>query len=113
MRVLSPAGLLRAGTGDGASDSWRLITSEGLAPVLPRGQAPQPLVSARATLKWDLLTWVAAVGELSYTWERHTFVPHQNPWGQAAVTYDELWAYHTRNPTQDGLGFNLLVQARY
>jgi hypothetical protein len=66
-------------------------------------------MSARASLKWNLLTHVSAVGELAYTWAGHSLTGQDDGFPRPFV----FWRGAEAVLDSEGLDFNLLVQARF
>ncbi|MFL5320858.1 MAG: hypothetical protein ACJ790_14445 [Myxococcaceae bacterium] len=71
--------------------------------ILPSGQKAEPIISAKATFRWDLSETVAAIGEVYYTRDtnRTTFKDDVN--GVPEPTFEKA----------DALGFNTVLQARF
>ena len=65
--------------------------------------SPQPIISAKATFRWDLSESVAAVGELYYTYDRNRTTFRDDVLGVAQPSFEKPHA----------LGFNMLLQARF
>ncbi|HZI12182.1 MAG TPA: hypothetical protein VE153_17495 [Myxococcus sp.] len=116
LRVVRPAAHLRPANAYSEA-SWWLISSEGLARVLPQGSEPRPVMSARASLKWNLLRQVSAVGELAYTWAGHSLTGAGPSLSYADAVANGSFFGPQRGAAavldSEGLDFNLLVQTRF
>jgi hypothetical protein len=64
---------------------------------------PEPILSAKATFRWDLSETVAAVGELYYTFDNNRTTFRDDVTGVAQPRFEKPHA----------LGFNTLLQARF
>jgi len=71
--------------------------------VLPLGESPLPVFSAKGTVRWDISETIASIGEVYYTRDpnRPTFIDDET--GVAQPTFQK----------EDALGFNLILQARF
>jgi hypothetical protein len=64
---------------------------------------PEPILSAKATFRWDLSESVAAVGELYYTFDNNRTTFRDDVTGVAQPRFEK----------PNALGFNTLLQARF
>jgi hypothetical protein len=116
LRVVSPAAHLRP-AGANTAASWWLISSEGMARVLPEGSEPRPVMSARASLKWNLMQQVSAVGELAYTWAGHSLTGEGPSLSYADAVDNGSFFGAQRGAAavldSEGLDFNLILQTRF
>ncbi len=64
---------------------------------------PQPILSAKATFRWDLSETVAAVGEVYYTFDNNRTTFRDDVTGVAQPRFEK----------PNALGFNTLLQARF
>ncbi|WP_187323602.1 hypothetical protein [Stigmatella aurantiaca] len=63
----------------------------------------EPIISAKATFRWDLSETVAAVGEVYYTYDSNRTTFRDDTLGVAQPRFED----------PHGLGFNTLLQARF
>lgn len=80
-----------------------VVPDVGVFSVLPTGDKALPVFSAKATFRWDLATAFAAIGEIYYTHNPNEVTFKDSESGIAEPTYQK----------PDGIGFNLIVQARF
>ncbi len=71
--------------------------------LLKAGDIPIPIVSAKATFRWDLSESVAAIGEVYYTRDENRTTFRDDPTGVTQLVYEK----------PDALGFNTILQARF
>jgi hypothetical protein len=64
---------------------------------------PEPILSAKATFRWDLSETVAAVGEIYYTYDNNRTTFRDDVTGVAQPRFEK----------PNALGFNTLLQARF
>ena len=62
-----------------------------------------PILSAKATFRWDLSEYVAAIGEVYYTHDPNRTTFRDSTAGVAEPTFEK----------EHAIGFNTLVQARF
>jgi len=63
----------------------------------------EPIISAKATFRWDLSEHVAAIGEVYYTYDTNRTTFRDDVFGVAQPSFEE----------PNALGFNTLLQARF
>jgi hypothetical protein len=89
--------------------TWVLLSPMDVRMGLPGGDIPSPVLSARASLKWDLVPLFAVVGEVSYTQNLGESSSEAGYWMGPPGT-----GIPSKPPRRGaGLGFNILFQARY
>jgi hypothetical protein len=71
--------------------------------VLPTGFGTAPIYSAKFTTRWDISDSVASIGEVYFTRDPNRVTFRDDQAGVAQPTFER----------EDGVGFNLLVQARF
>jgi hypothetical protein len=71
--------------------------------VLPEGEKAQPIISAKTTFRWDLSESVAAVGEVYYNYDTNKVTFRDDLSGVAQPSFVD----------PHGVGFNMLLQARF
>jgi hypothetical protein len=71
--------------------------------VLPEGEEAQPIISAKTTFRWDLSESVAAVGEVYYNYDTNRVTFRDDLSGIAQPSFVD----------PHGVGFNMLLQARF
>lgn len=71
--------------------------------ILPDDRGSRPVLSAKATMRWDISESVTAVGEVYYTRDPNRVTFRDDATGVALPAYAKV----------DGLGFNAILQARF
>jgi hypothetical protein len=80
-----------------------VVRDVNLFSILPPGQDPLPILSAKATTKWDISDYIAAIGELYWTRDPNRASFADDVTGVAQFTFER----------EDAVGFNLILQARF
>ena len=71
--------------------------------VLPSGEEAKLVTSAKVNLRWDISEFFSAIGELYLTYDRNKTTFKDSSEGVAEAVFEDAW----------GLGFNLMMQARF
>jgi hypothetical protein len=80
-----------------------VVREVNTADILPTGEVALPIWSAKGTMKWDISESVASIGEVYYTFDPNKVTFKDSEEGVAEPTFEN----------QHGLGFNIIVQARF
>lgn len=80
-----------------------VVREVNLLSILPTDYQAVPILSAKATFRWDLSESVAAVGELYYTRDANRTTFRDSTAGIAEPSFEK----------EHAVGFNTLVQARF
>jgi hypothetical protein len=80
-----------------------VVRDVNLLSILPTDYDPVPIFSAKATFRWDLSESVASIGELYYTRDPNRTTFKDDVFGIAQPTFE----------SEHGVGFNLILQARF
>ncbi len=80
-----------------------VVRDVNLPTILPAGYAPVPILSAKATLRWDISDSVAGIGEVYYTRDANRVTFRRDAAGISQPTFEK----------EHGIGFNTVLQARF
>ena len=80
-----------------------VVRDVNLLSILPTGYNALPIYSAKATFRWDLSEYVAAIGEVYYTRDPNRTSFKDDVTGISQPSFEK----------EDQLGFNTILQARF